>query len=86
MLLDGFTGTDKSVLCSTVIEFMLRHREGNRNVGIAFFYFAFDLFFSKRVERVLPLDLSQNKKGPVFSAGNVRLKIHVKNLNKIISK
>lgn len=39
--LNGFAGSGKSVLCSTVIQFALRHRGSDARVGIAFFYFTF---------------------------------------------
>ena len=41
MWLNGFAGSGKSVLCSTAIQFALRHRRSDPNVGIAFFYFTF---------------------------------------------
>ncbi len=40
--LNGFAGSGKSVLCSTAIQFALRHRGSDPNVGIAFFYFTFN--------------------------------------------
>ncbi|MCJ1455393.1 hypothetical protein MMC28_005748 [Mycoblastus sanguinarius] len=42
MWLNGFAGSGKSVLCSTAIQFALRHRRSDSNVGIAFFYFTFN--------------------------------------------
>ena len=39
--LTGFTGSGKSVLCSTVIQFTYRQRKYNPQIGIAFFYFTF---------------------------------------------
>ncbi|KAI4192979.1 MAG: hypothetical protein LQ350_008516 [Teloschistes chrysophthalmus] len=42
MWLSGFAGTGKSVLCSTAIQCVLRHRGSDRGIGIAFFYFAFN--------------------------------------------
>ncbi len=42
MWLNGFAGSGKSVLCSTAIQFALRHRRSNLSVGIAFFYFTFN--------------------------------------------
>ena len=42
MWLNGFAGSGKSVLCSTAIQFALRHRRSDPNVGIAFFYFTFN--------------------------------------------
>ena len=42
MWLNGFAGSGKSVLCSTAIQFALRYRGSNTNVGIAFFYFCFN--------------------------------------------
>lgn len=40
--LHGFAGSGKSVLCSTAIQFTLRHRRSDPSVGIAFFYFTFN--------------------------------------------
>ena len=40
--LNGFAGSGKSVLCSTAIQFALRHRRSDPHVGIAFFYFSFN--------------------------------------------
>ena len=40
--LTGFAGTGKSVLSSTAIQFAFRHRASNPQIGIAFFYFAFN--------------------------------------------
>ena len=40
--LNGFAGSGKSVLCSTAIQLVLRHRGSDFNVGIAFFYFTFN--------------------------------------------
>ena len=40
--LSGFAGSGKSVLCSTAIQFALRHRRSNPSIGIAFFYFTFN--------------------------------------------
>ena len=40
--LTGFAGCGKSVLCSTAIQSARRRRGGDRNIGIAFFYFTFD--------------------------------------------
>ena len=59
--LNGFAGSGKSVLCSTVIQFVLRHRRSDPRIGIAFFYFTFN-DESKRDEsamlRALLLQLS----------------------------
>ncbi|MCJ1425855.1 hypothetical protein MMC29_003755, partial [Sticta canariensis] len=59
--LNGFAGSGKSVLCSTVIQFAFRHRGSDPRVGIAFFYFTFN-DDSKRDEsgmlRALLLQLS----------------------------
>ena len=59
--LNGFAGSGKSVLCSTAIQFVLRHRRSNPRIGIAFFYFTFN-DESKRDEsamlRALVLQLS----------------------------
>ena len=40
--LKGFAGSGKSVLCSTAIQSVLRHRGYDRSVGVAFFYFTFN--------------------------------------------
>jgi hypothetical protein len=40
--LKGFAGSGKSVLCSTAIQWAFRYRQGDRNIGIAFFYFTFN--------------------------------------------
>jgi len=42
MWLNGFAGSGKSVLCSTAIQFALRHRRSDPSVGIGFFYFTFN--------------------------------------------
>ena len=59
--LNGFAGSGKSVLCSTAIQSVLRHRRSDPNIGIAFFYFTFN-DESKRDEsgmlRALLLQLS----------------------------
>jgi ankyrin repeat domain-containing protein 50 len=39
--LNGFAGCGKSVLCSTAIQYVFRHRRSDPYVGIAFFYFTF---------------------------------------------
>ncbi|KFY05580.1 hypothetical protein V492_08436 [Pseudogymnoascus sp. VKM F-4246] len=39
--LNGFAGCGKSVLCSTAIQYTLRHRMSNPRIGIAFFFFTF---------------------------------------------
>lgn len=39
--LTGFAGSGKSVLCSTAIQYTLRHRRSNPHIGIAFFFFTF---------------------------------------------
>ena len=39
--LKGFAGCGKSVLCSTAIQYALRHRRSNPRIGIAFFFFTF---------------------------------------------
>lgn len=41
--LNGFAGSGKSVLCSTVIQFAMRHRESDPRgaVAVAYFYFTF---------------------------------------------
>ncbi|CAH0004446.1 unnamed protein product [Clonostachys byssicola] len=38
----GFAGCGKSVLCSTAIRHVYRHRRSSRKMGISFFFFAFD--------------------------------------------
>ena len=59
--LNGFAGSGKSVLCSTAIQSVLRHRKSDSRIGIAFFYFTFN-DESKRDEsgmlRALLLQLS----------------------------
>jgi len=40
--LNGFAGCGKSVLCSTAIQYALRHRRSNPRIGIAFFFFSFN--------------------------------------------
>ena len=59
--LNGFAGSGKSVLCSTAIQYVLRHRRSDPRIGIAFFYFTFN-DESKRDEsamlRALVLQLS----------------------------
>jgi hypothetical protein len=40
--LQGFAGCGKSVLCSTVIQSVFRHRSSDTRIGIAFFYFTFN--------------------------------------------
>ena len=40
--LNGFAGSGKTVLSSTTIQFAFRHRGSNPQIGIAFFYFAFN--------------------------------------------
>lgn len=42
MWLNGFAGSGKSVLCSTAIQYTLRHRRSDPGIGIAFFYFTFN--------------------------------------------
>ena len=39
--LNGFAGCGKSVLCSTAIQYTIRHRRSNPRIGIAFFFFTF---------------------------------------------
>lgn len=39
---NGFAGTGKSVLCSTAIQYVFRHRRSDPRIGIAFFYFTFN--------------------------------------------
>lgn len=40
--LRGFAGSGKSVLCSTAIQFVLRRRGYDQNIGIGFFYYTFN--------------------------------------------
>jgi uncharacterized protein YbgA (DUF1722 family) len=40
--LQGFAGCGKSVLCSTAIQSVFRHRSSDPRIGIAFFYFTFN--------------------------------------------
>jgi hypothetical protein len=40
--LQGFAGCGKSVMCSTVIQSVFRHRRSDPHNGIAFFYFTFN--------------------------------------------
>ncbi|EQB55667.1 hypothetical protein CGLO_04371 [Colletotrichum gloeosporioides Cg-14] len=42
MWLYGFAGCGKSILCSTVIQHVLQHRKSSQDIGVAFFFFAFD--------------------------------------------
>ena len=42
MWLNGFAGSGKSVLCSTAIQSVVRHRGTDRSIGVAFFYFKFN--------------------------------------------
>lgn len=39
--INGLPGCGKSVLCSTAIQYALRHKRSNPGVGVAFFYFTF---------------------------------------------
>ncbi|KAL8747661.1 MAG: hypothetical protein Q9190_000508 [Brigantiaea leucoxantha] len=41
ILLHGFAGSGKSVLCSTAIQFLFRRSSVSPRIGIAFFYFTF---------------------------------------------
>lgn len=50
--LNGFAGTGKSVLCSTVIEFVSRYQATHSSIGLAFFYFTFS-DESKQTESVM---------------------------------
>jgi hypothetical protein len=40
--LNGFAGCGKSVLCSTAIQYTLRHSRSNPRIGIAYFFFTFN--------------------------------------------
>jgi len=42
MWMEGFAGSGKSILCSTIIQSVLEHQSSDSNVGIAFFYFTFN--------------------------------------------
>ncbi|KAF4968276.1 hypothetical protein FZEAL_10414 [Fusarium zealandicum] len=60
----GFAGCGKSVLCSTAIQAAHRHRRGNPQIGIAFFYFTFNdegKQDSSAMLRALVLQLSSQK-------------------------
>ena len=59
--LNGFAGCGKSVLCSTAIQYTLRHRKSNPRIGIAFFFFTFSDGFKQDASamlRALVLQLS----------------------------
>ncbi|KAJ5003126.1 Ankyrin repeat and KH domain-containing protein 1 [Colletotrichum sp. SAR 10_66] len=38
----GFAGCGKSILCSTAIQHLLQHQNSSQEIGVAFFFFAFD--------------------------------------------
>ncbi|KAI1379582.1 ankyrin repeat-containing domain protein [Hypoxylon crocopeplum] len=40
--LNGFAGCGKSILCSTAIQHVFRHRRSDPRIGIAFFFFTFN--------------------------------------------
>ncbi len=40
--MNGFAGSGKSVLSSTAIKYVFRHRRSDPHIGIAFFYFTFN--------------------------------------------
>lgn len=40
--LNGFSGCGKSVLCSTAIQYIFRHRRSSPTIGLAFFFFTFN--------------------------------------------
>jgi ankyrin repeat domain-containing protein 50 len=40
--LNGFAGSGKSVLCSTAIQYVFRHRQSASHIGVAYFYFTFN--------------------------------------------
>ncbi|KAL9105023.1 MAG: hypothetical protein Q9163_000120 [Psora crenata] len=64
--LRGFAGSGKSVLCSTAIQSVLRHRGSDRGIGIAFFYFTFNDDSKQDASsmiRALLLQLSSQLKG-----------------------
>ena len=62
--LNGFAGTGKSVLCSTVIEFVSRYQATHSNIGLAFFYFTFS-DESKQNESVMMRTLCWQLSGQV---------------------
>ena len=72
--LNGFAGCGKSVLCSTVIQQIFRHKRSDPKIGIGFFYFTFN-DASKRDEsgmlRALLMQLSSQIPGS--EAGLARL-------------
>ena len=51
--LSGFAGCGKSVLYSTAIQYSFRHKQANRRVGIAFFYFTFNDEFKQNESAML---------------------------------
>ncbi|KAI9706227.1 MAG: hypothetical protein M1812_008241 [Candelaria pacifica] len=51
--LKGFAGSGKSVLCSTVIQSVLRHRGYDHGISIAFFYFTFNNDSKQNVSSML---------------------------------
>jgi len=49
----GFAGCGKSVLCSTAIQHVFRHRRGSPRVGVAFFFFTFNDISKQDVSAML---------------------------------
>ena len=98
MWLNGFAGSGKSVLCSTVIQFALRHRRSDPKVGIAFFYFTFNDESKQDVSamlRALLLQLSsQLRDGHVdlarlhesYKAGTPPLPVLIEHLQRLIQR
>lgn len=98
MWLNGFAGSGKSVLCSTAIQFALRHRRSDPKVGIAFFYFTFNDESKQDVSamlRALLLQLSsQLRDGHAdltrlhesYKAGTPSLPVLIEHLQRLIQR
>lgn len=98
MWLNGFAGSGKSVLCSTAIQFALRHRRSDPKVGIAFFYFTFNDVSKQDVSamlRALLLQLSsQLRDGHAdltrlhesYKAGTPSLPVLIEHLQRLIQR
>ena len=98
MWLNGFAGSGKSVLCSTAIQFALRHRRSDPKVGIAFFYFTFNDESKQDVSamlRALLLQLSsQLRDGHAdltrlhesYKAGTPPLPVLIEHLQRLIQR
>ena len=73
ILLHGFAGSGKSMLCSTTIQFLFRRPSVSSRIVIAFFYFAFS-DPSKQDEiamlRALLLQLSTQQKTTINTSGS----------------